>query len=155
MQAREALESALQEYDGSCLIVSHDRYFLDQVVDRIVHLRDGHSRVYAGNYTAFAEKMAAAEPGPRPKNSTDKQEFLEFREKSKQRSRQRKALETIRARIEAAEAELAKTESDLSASEKADDWEHLHKTTERVRTLENNILDLYTELDRLEEADSD
>ena len=155
MQAREALEAALQEYDGSCLIVSHDRYFLDQVVDRIVHLRDGRSRVYDGNYSAFAEKLAAAEPGPKIKTSSDKQEFREFREKSKQRSRHRKALETIRARIETAEAELAKTEADLTASEKADDWEHLHKTTERVRALENEILDLYAELDRLEEVDLD
>jgi ATP-binding cassette, subfamily F, member 3 len=155
MQAREALEGALQEYNGSCLIVSHDRYFLDQVVDRIVHLHDGHSRVYAGNYSAFAEKLAAAAPGPKVRSSSDKQEFLEFREKSKQRSRHRKALETIRAKIETAEAELAKTEIDLSASERADDWEHLHKTTERVRTLENEILELYAELDRLEEVDLD
>ncbi len=155
MQAREALESALQEYDGSCLIVSHDRYFLDQVVDRIVHLRDGRARVYSGNYTAFAEKMAAAEPGPKLKSSSDKQEFLEFKEKSKQRSRHRKALETVRLKIEAAEADLAKTEIDLTASEKADDWEHLHKTTERVRELENDILELYAELDRLEETELD
>jgi ATP-binding cassette subfamily F protein 3 len=155
MQAREALEAALQEYDGSCLIVSHDRYFLDQVVDRIVHLRDGRSRVYTGNYSAFAEKMAAADSGPKIKSSSDKQEFRDFREKSKQRSRHRKALETVRTKIETAEAELVKTESDLTASEKADDWEHLHKTTERVRALENEILDLYAELDRLEEVDLD
>ena len=155
MQAREALESALQEYDGSCLIVSHDRYFLDQVVDRIVHLRDGRSRVYNGNYSDFAATMAAAAPGPRLKSSSDKTEFLEFREKSKQRSRHRKALEAVRTRIETAEADLAKTEIDLSASEKADDWEHLHKTSERVRALENEILELYTELDRLEEVDLD
>lgn len=155
MQAREALESALQDYDGSCLIVSHDRYFLNQVVDRIVHIQDGRARVHSGNYSAFAEKMAAAAPPPRAKNLAQKQEFLEFKEKSRQRSRHRKALETTRARIETAEAGLAKLEAGLATSERADDWEHLHKLTERRRQLENEILELYAELDRLEAVELD
>ncbi|MEW5796720.1 MAG: ABC-F family ATP-binding cassette domain-containing protein [Candidatus Zixiibacteriota bacterium] len=155
MAAREALEAALQDYDGSCLIVSHDRYFLDQVVDRIVHIHNGHARVYSGNYSAFAEKMAAAAPPPKVKSPDQKREFVEFKERSKQRSRHRKAVEATRADIAAAESELEVIESQLAANDRAADWEHLSQLTERQRQLENEILELYAELDRLEAAEHD
>lgn len=155
MHSREALETALQEYDGSCLIVSHDRYFLDQVVNRIAHIRQGRVRVYEGNYSRFVEKTAVAPPAPRVKNEKQKQDFLEFKEKSRRRSRHKKAVDATRARIGASEDELSRLESELAVGERADDWEHLHKLTERVRQLENEILDLYAELERLEATELD
>lgn len=50
----EALEAALEDFEGAVLVVSHDRYFLDQVVDRVVELRDGRAREYLGGYTDYA-----------------------------------------------------------------------------------------------------
>ena len=55
----EVLEDALDEFVGTVLIVSHDRYFLDQTVDRLVLLRDGELREYAGGYTQY---LQATEP---------------------------------------------------------------------------------------------
>ena len=49
----EVLEDALDDFDGTVLIVSHDRYFLDQTVDRLVEIRDGELREYLGGYTEF------------------------------------------------------------------------------------------------------
>jgi len=48
----EVLESALEDFEGSVLVISHDRYFLDQVVGRIWELDGGQLRDYAGNYSA-------------------------------------------------------------------------------------------------------
>jgi ATP-binding cassette subfamily F protein 3 len=155
MHSREALETALQEYDGSCLIVSHDRYFLNQVVNRIAHIKQGHVRVYEGNYSHFVEKTAVAPSIPRVRNEKQKQDFLEFKEKSRRRSRHKKAIDATRARIGTSEGELLRLENELAVGEKADDWEHLHKLTERVRQLENEILDLYAELERLEATELD
>ncbi|MFZ0499380.1 MAG: ATP-binding cassette domain-containing protein [Steroidobacteraceae bacterium] len=53
------LESWLKSYAGTLLLVSHDREFLDGVVDRILHIDAGHLRSYTGNYSAFETQRAA------------------------------------------------------------------------------------------------
>ncbi|RKQ92611.1 ATP-binding cassette subfamily F protein 3 [Solirubrobacter pauli] len=51
----EALEGALERYDGTVIAVSHDRYFLDRIADRIVHVADGAVRAYEGGWSVNAE----------------------------------------------------------------------------------------------------
>ncbi len=79
--SREALEDALDEYPGTIVTVSHDRYFLDKVATRMLVIRDGQARSLLGNYSDYAEVMereqreaaaiaagAAAEKAVRRKN---------------------------------------------------------------------------------------
>jgi ATP-binding cassette subfamily F protein 3 len=54
----EVLENALDEFEGTVLVISHDRYFLDRVVDRIVELEDGALTEYPGDYTYFRQEKA-------------------------------------------------------------------------------------------------
>ncbi len=54
----EVLENALDEFEGTMLVISHDRYFLDRVVDRIVELEDGTLSEYPGNYSYYVEERA-------------------------------------------------------------------------------------------------
>jgi ATP-binding cassette subfamily F protein 3 len=56
--AKEMLEEAIQNYDGTVIIVSHDRYFISQVANKIVEIRDGDFRVYLGDYHYYLEKIA-------------------------------------------------------------------------------------------------
>lgn len=56
--AKEMLEEALQHYDGTVLIVSHDRYFISRVANKIVEIRDGEFRVYLGDYHYYLDKLA-------------------------------------------------------------------------------------------------
>jgi ATP-binding cassette subfamily F protein 3 len=56
MNAKETLEDALAEYDGGIVAVSHDRWFLDQVVNQIWELQDGIVTKYFGNYTDYIRK---------------------------------------------------------------------------------------------------
>lgn len=49
----EVLEEALQDFNGTVLVISHDRYFLDRVVDRVVELEDGALKEYLGNYSDY------------------------------------------------------------------------------------------------------
>jgi ATP-binding cassette subfamily F protein 3 len=55
--AKEMLEDALKNYDGTALVVSHDRYFISQVANKIVEIRDGEFRVYLGDYHYYLEKL--------------------------------------------------------------------------------------------------
>src|SRR5581483_8433203 len=58
IQSAEMLEESLEEYDGTLLMISHDRYFLDNVATRIVELENGKLTEYLGNYTYYVEEKA-------------------------------------------------------------------------------------------------
>ncbi len=55
--AKEMLEEAIQNYDGTMIVVSHDRYFISKVANKIVEIRDGELLVYNGDYHYYLEKL--------------------------------------------------------------------------------------------------
>jgi ATP-binding cassette subfamily F protein 3 len=61
----EVLENALDDFQGTVLVISHDRYFLDRVVDRIVELDEGALTEYPGDYTYYAQQKARQSKRPR------------------------------------------------------------------------------------------
>jgi ATP-binding cassette subfamily F protein 3 len=56
--AKEMLEEAIQNYDGTVIIVSHDRYFISKVANKIVEIRDGEFHTYLGDYHYYLDKIA-------------------------------------------------------------------------------------------------
>ncbi|MBI5758018.1 MAG: ABC-F family ATP-binding cassette domain-containing protein, partial [Planctomycetales bacterium] len=58
--ARDALETALREFEGTLLFVSHDRYFLDQVATKLIALEPTRWRLYDGNYSAYIDSLRRA-----------------------------------------------------------------------------------------------
>jgi ATP-binding cassette subfamily F protein 3 len=54
--SKQALERALADYDGTLVIISHDRYFLDKLVHQVIELKDGVLHHYAGNYSYYLQK---------------------------------------------------------------------------------------------------
>jgi ATP-binding cassette subfamily F protein 3 len=58
--SREALETALAEFPGTVLAVSHDRYFLDRIAEKLLVMRIGEQKLYAGNYSYYIEQVEAA-----------------------------------------------------------------------------------------------
>jgi hypothetical protein len=61
----EVLEGVLDEFEGTVLTISHDRYFLDNVVDRVIELKNGTLRQYAGGYTDYVEAATRGIPPKR------------------------------------------------------------------------------------------
>jgi ATP-binding cassette, subfamily F, member 3 len=55
--AKEMLEESIQNYDGTAILVSHDRYFISQVATKIIEIRDGEFRVYLGDYHYYLQKI--------------------------------------------------------------------------------------------------
>jgi ATP-binding cassette subfamily F protein 3 len=62
MESKDTLEEALTSYKGSLVTVSHDRWFLDQVVNRIWEVEEGHVKVYYGNYTDYVRAKKGLPP---------------------------------------------------------------------------------------------
>ena len=121
MRSKDILKSALQKYDGTVVVVSHDREFLDGLVDRIYEFRDGGVREYLGNIWYFLEKRkieslseierrdrSIAAPKSSDTNGAGKQSYEQKKEQEKLLRKLRKAVETI-------EEELAKVEQDIAA----------------------------------------
>jgi ATP-binding cassette, subfamily F, member 3 len=71
--AKEMLEDALKNYDGTALVVSHDRYFISQVANKIVEIRDGEFRVYLGDYHYYLDKIAEEKAAAQQKRLADEQ----------------------------------------------------------------------------------
>ena len=98
--AKEMMEEALQHYQGTALIVSHDRYFISQVANKIVELRDGELRLYRGDYHYYLEKIAAEKEKARltsieaEKAAKAAKKRQKQREKQKARSASRKIAKT-------------------------------------------------------------
>ncbi len=75
--SREALERSINEFEGTVLVVSHDRYFLNRVADRLIHIESGRARVIEGDYETFQhlvqkEKERDQKPAARAAATADK-----------------------------------------------------------------------------------
>lgn len=60
----EVLEAVMEDFEGAVLVISHDRYFLDRVVDRVLELKDGAMTGYLGGYTDYVEAVKSARNKP-------------------------------------------------------------------------------------------
>ncbi len=129
MRSKDILKQALLDYDGTIVVVSHDREFLDGLVDKVYEFRDGGVKEYLGGIYYFIEKRrlaslaeverrrtpevqksspAAAEP------SRGKQEYLQKKEQERQVRRVRTAIEAVEKRIGELEMEVAEWEKRLA-----------------------------------------
>jgi len=148
--SREALEEALINYDGSFLIVSHDRYFLDKVVKKIFHLKDSFINIYDGNYSNFHEKNVKFETVEKPKETKSKQAYQEFKEKSRQRSRLKKDIQATEEKIALLEKELENVIEEINHKIPKNDWEQLQQSTQNKNKLEEEIIHMIDKLENLE-----
>ena len=86
--AKQMLEDALCEFEGAVLVVSHDRYFISRVANRIVELRDGELVLYRGNYAYYLEKKEEERSEEREKQLAAAQEAKRKANRDKQKARQ-------------------------------------------------------------------
>jgi len=87
--AKQMLEDALMAYDGAALLVSHDRYFISRVANRIVELRDGELVLYRGDYAYYQERKR--EEAGEAEARQEEQRRLDKREANRTKQQQRKS----------------------------------------------------------------
>lgn len=87
---REIMEDAIEAFGGTCLVVSHDRYFLDKVADRILELDHGKLTEYLGNYSYYKEKKQDLEAFEKDRNGKEEEEENEKEEKPRENEHQLK-----------------------------------------------------------------
>ncbi len=90
LKSKEALEFALKNYDGTLLIISHDRYFLDKLVHKVVEIKDGRLHEYEGNYSDYLrlkELRTSAEQSVAAKTTANETVSKTTTKKSKEQKR--------------------------------------------------------------------
>jgi ATP-binding cassette subfamily F protein 3 len=129
MRAKDVLLTALQEFTGTVLFVSHDRYFIDKLATRVFEVGDGEVRVYPGNYEDYVwRKENAAVPAP-PKEAPQPQTVpvpagngVSGRDGSSRGPEKRLnpiKLRQMRERQDEIEVEISKLEAEIAGYERA------------------------------------
>ncbi len=139
--SREELENTLNDYSGTLLIISHDRYFINKLADRVLVLTQDGVKEYLGNYDYYAEhiKNEASEKGTQfsaVKNEKPLNDyFLQKQKQSEERKRKTK-LKKAEEEIERLDAEIERTQALLSSDEVAADYEKLIELTKLLEKLQ-------------------
>jgi ATP-binding cassette subfamily F protein 3 len=132
LPAQEALQELLENFSGTILLVSHDRYLVDRLATQIWELRGGKLQVFKGTYHALVEsRNAAAAPASQPKAArTAVQAAPEAAARKAERQQQRQQaqrLAAIEARIQEQEAALQRLNAELQAAGKSQAFERLNQ----------------------------
>ncbi|MDB5152690.1 MAG: family ATP-binding cassette protein, partial [Mucilaginibacter sp.] len=149
IQSVNILIQALQQFEGTFIVVSHDRYFLDNVANKIWFIEDHKIKVYPGNYAEYDVWQAKrklqpkAEPAPKPEKKEEKKEPVAAKKPDDEKSKQLKKLNQDLTKMEEQIAELEKTVKQLEA-QLADDklYTDAKKAQEINETYQLKKLDL-------------
>lgn len=115
MDSREVLEHALDDFDGTLLAVSHDRYFINRVANRVIEMSAEGVSEYLGNYDDYLEKKRAA---LLPEEAASDGLTQTQRDKLKRKERlARESRRQLEDRVRAAEAGIARTEAEVARLE--------------------------------------
>lgn len=144
INSREILEAALNEYEGTLLIVSHDRYFIDKLATRIIDIGTNPAIDCMGNYTYFTEhfkKNAAASRNEQVSISEAKQSHIATKEERSRIRKLEKQLSDAEKEIERTESRLKEIEGEML--EYATDHEKLIELALEQQTAEKRLEELY------------
>ena len=137
--SREELENTLLDYSGTMLIISHDRYFINKLADRVLALKPDGVKEYLGNYDYYLERTKDEDTEKQASAKKEKPQndyFIKKQQASEERKRQTK-LKKAEAEIERLDKEIEETQTLLSTDEVAADYEKVLELTAKLEQLQN------------------
>jgi ATP-binding cassette subfamily F protein 3 len=159
VNTKDIFQNALLNYHGTVVIVSHDRYFLDCLVHRVMEIRQGKIYEYSGNYTYFIEKrreVSSLEPMPvtldAPQETPKKSVYRTKDEKrlnAEARNKLSRALTALKKEAAAVEEKVIRLEEEKTAMEKELCEPETNKSPGRIKLLNQELRTLTRELEGL------
>ena len=164
IQSREILEEALQNYTGTVLYVSHDRYFINQTATRILDLTGGGLNSYSGNYDDYVEKKehpsVDSSGGFTPENvpssvavstpkTTGKDDYLRQKEEQAKERKRQNQIKKVEKRIQEIENRIEELDNLLNDEAVATDVKRLIEINSEHEALDEELLELMTEWEEL------
>ncbi len=139
--SREALESTLYDYDGTMLMVSHDRYFINKLADKIIYLTDNGVKVFDGNYDnylEYKESLALTEKSEEKKEERG----LDYKERKRIEAEKRKLINRynkVEELIGANEKKIAKLQAAYNDPEISSDYARLGEISLEIENLSKEL----------------
>ena len=166
--SREILEDAINNYEGTVLYVSHDRYFINQTASRILDLSPEGIVNYKGNYNYYlAQKEAgnisadsesvlveeSSDHAPETKPTNSKEDWKKAREQAAKERKRKNDLKKVENEIAKLEEEDEKLNEEIALPENATNMSKLMELTNKVEENEEKLAKLYERWEELEEAE--
>jgi ATP-binding cassette, subfamily F, member 3 len=151
--SREQLETALLGYDGTLLAVSHDRFFINKLADRILYLNKGSSTLFKGSYEEFISGSVNSSVGPQGssnRTSDTKAAFLEVKKRQAIIRKTESDIQKLNGSIETNDILLNEIENDIIEANNKNDYEALLILTKRKDSVEIDCIHAMEELHELE-----
>ncbi|MBU5485319.1 ABC-F family ATP-binding cassette domain-containing protein [Clostridium sp. MSJ-11] len=151
IMSREALEDAIIEYNGTVMVISHDRYFLNKVINRIYELKENEAKEYLGNYSYYVEKKKNPlrynyEEESEGKTKTQiQQEKRKKREAEKAEKEIKQKLKNIEEEISNKESYLVELQNDLCLEEIYSDPIKSEEVNKEILKIEKELENLYSQ----------
>ena len=162
MPSVDALVAALKEFEGTLCFISHDIYFINALADSVVHIEQGKTTVYPGNYDYFRhrqDQILAENAGAKKKTdavSAPKVDNSEWEEKKRQEAEGRKKTrraETLRKEIAYSRKTVESLAAKMSAPEIHSDYRQVKELGDKITALEAKIAAHTVELQALESGE--
>ena len=147
----EALETALQSYEGTLLIVSHDRYLINKIADRVYYLDETGVKEYIGNYDSYLEKAKAVAVQETQKAAPKVNEYKLRKEREAAIRKDRAAVRRLEAQIEETEQAIAEAEAELENPEIVSDYQAMLELSKKLEELKAKNEELFLEWSTLSE----
>lgn len=147
--SREALEESLKSYEGTMLIISHDRYFINKLADRILELKPEGMTEYLGNYDYYMEKRLeksgqdSGKTHTETKKSTGAIDYKMKKEMQAQERKRRSMLKKTEQEIEETELEMEKVNEQLADPQVTSDYQKLIELSGKLEELKAKQEQLY------------
>lgn len=156
IMSREALEDALLSYDGTLMVISHDRYFLNKVINRILELNENGIKEFLGNYSYYQEKKINPnrfEVLEELSNGKTKTQLKDEKKKKRELEKEAKALnlkiKNIEEDISKGEEKLLSLQEELCLEEIYSNPYESGRVNKEIKDLEEKIAKLYEEWENL------
>ena len=163
MFSKEVLESAINRYEGTCIYISHDRYFINKTAEKILELTPDGVILYNGNYDYYLEKKAerarnelekalqnnqkATTAAPAQPISETKNDWLKQKEQQAAERKLANKIKKVEAEIEETENAIAKADEDMAAC--GTDFSKANEIFSEKTKLEEKLEALYEEWEEL------
>ena len=156
--SQEALQAALEQFNGTILMVSHDRYLVDRLATQVWEVRNGRLRVYNGNYQEFLAIRAREAEAAKEEAATERAEQKEADKQSEngrttlsknEQRRRAEALTNIENKIEKTEIELAQLTNDLQEATTAQSFDKIQQISQAYAATEEKLSALMEEWEML------
>ena len=148
--SRHVLENALETFEGTVIAVSHDRYFLNRLVNRLIVLGDGKWQLIDGNYDAYQRQIQGVEI-PAVQNAPKTQTDYESRKRAmRQQQRRERRLAEIEEAIAALEDQADQIAEEMAREDLSTDWHRLKELAQKKEGVQNRMDHLFEEWEVLE-----